>query len=158
VGKRHRARRTALQILYAEAYLRESPSDIAERLVESEEILLGHWTDFAKDLVERTINEAPSLDEAISAVLENWRIERLSRVDHLILRLALCELRHFSDIPLRVTLNEYIELAKDFGTDESSTFVNGILDRISKDFAEKDFDQHDGAAPNSDAPPESPSE
>ena len=147
MGKRHHSRRMALQVLYAREYQEESPETISRRLVDSTEISKSYWNPFCKELVERTIEDRESLDREIVNALEHWRIERLSKVDHIILRLALCEMRAFRDIPIRVTLNEYIELAKQFGTDDSSAFVNGILDRLSKQFADKDFDQKDGAPP-----------
>lgn len=136
----------ALQVLYAREYLDDPPQEIARRLVDSSEISRSYWNSFCSDLVARTIEGRDSLDIEIDAALEHWRIERLSKVDHVILRLALCEMRTFPDIPVRVTLNEYIELAKQFGTADSSAFVNGILDRLSKQFAEKDFDQRSGSA------------
>lgn len=71
-------------------------------------------------------------DKTIEQSLINWRIERLAKIDLCILRLALGEMEAFPEIPKRVTLNEYIELAKEFGTNESFAFVNGILERIAQ--------------------------
>jgi N utilization substance protein B len=139
LGKRHRSRQLALQILYAREYLDEPPRDLFERLVETDEVSPKTWTDFCGNLVNHTLEQQPELDATISKALDNWRIERLSKVDRAILRLALCEMRSFANIPIRVTLNEYIDLAKEFGTSESSAFVNGILDRLSRDFSDKDF-------------------
>ena len=154
-GRRHRARETALKVLYANEFVHDDPPEIARRLGvamhgegdagEAVFFRREHWTAFAKELAGATVAQREELDAEISSVLEHWRIERLSRVDLLILRLALCEMRAFDDIPIRVTLNEYIELAKAYGTDESSGFVNGILDRLSKSFADKDFDQRSRA-------------
>ena len=139
--RRHLSRKLALQVLYAREYLLEPPDDIASRLFETGNLSEKNWTAFCRDLMARTVEHTKDLDSAISAVLAHWRLERLSKVDRLILRLALCEMRHFPDVPLRVTLNEYIELAKQFGTEDSSAFVNGILDKLGQDFRHKDFVQ-----------------
>ena len=71
------------------------------------------------------------LDQLITASSNNWRLERMSRVDRNILRLGACELVAFRDVPVKVVINEAVELAKRFGTAESSAFVNGVLDRIA---------------------------
>ena len=139
--RRHLSRKLALQVLYAREYLREPPDDIASRLFQAECLSEKNWTPFCRQLMAHTVENARDLDSAITAVLAHWRIERLPKVDRLILQLALCEMRHFPDVPLRVTLNEYIELAKEFGTEDSSAFVNGILDRLGQDFRHKDFVQ-----------------
>lgn len=141
MGKRHHSRQLALQILYARDFVGEAPPHIAQLLIQTEHISASHWTDFCKQLAAKTIEQQESLDAEITKTLANWRIERLSKVDLIILRLALCEMRCFADVPIRVTLNEYIELAKQFGTEDSSAFVNGILDRLAQQFQAKDFAQ-----------------
>ncbi|HUT25178.1 MAG TPA: transcription antitermination factor NusB [Sumerlaeia bacterium] len=137
--RRHLSRRLALQVLYANRFLPDDPHVLVQNLIDAGEVSAKNWTSFARDLARFGLEQAESLDTAIGEALEHWRIERLSKVDHLILRLALCEMRSFPDIPLRVTINEYIELAKEFGTEDSSAFVNGILDRLGAEFAHKDF-------------------
>ncbi|HUS27702.1 MAG TPA: transcription antitermination factor NusB [Kofleriaceae bacterium] len=86
---------------------------------------------FAKDLVSAATDRAPEIDELITSSSKNWRIDRMSRVDRNILRLGACELLAFKDVPVKVVINEAVELAKRFGTAESSAFVNGVLDRIA---------------------------
>jgi N utilization substance protein B len=86
---------------------------------------------FAKDLVAAASASAAKLDELIAAASKNWRIDRMSRVDRNILRLGACELVAFRAVPVKVVINEAVELAKRFGTAESSAFVNGVLDRIA---------------------------
>ncbi len=138
--RRHQARRMALQILYGLHYIGNTqPADVVDGLRETPEVSRKNWTPFAQELTQGVIEHLESLDAAVSSALQNWRIERLSRVDLIILRLALYEMRHCEDIPVRVSLNEYIEVAKEFGTDESASFVNGILDRLAREFPEKDF-------------------
>jgi len=87
--------------------------------------------EFADRLVLGCCAERELIDAKIRKVSRHWRLERMSRVDRNIIRLAAYELMHVSDIPRRVTLNEAVELAKRFGNEESPAFVNGVLDRIA---------------------------
>jgi N utilization substance protein B len=86
---------------------------------------------FANALFEGAANEAAALDEIIAKHAQNWRLERMSAIDRAILRLAVHELRG-KGTPPRVVLNEAIEMAKKFSSEESGPFVNGILDAIHK--------------------------
>ncbi len=86
---------------------------------------------FARDLVAAASQRTKEIDDLIASASKNWRIERMSRVDRNILRLGACELLQFKDVPVKVVINEAVELAKRFGTAESSAFVNGVLDRIA---------------------------
>ncbi|HEY5923656.1 MAG TPA: transcription antitermination factor NusB [Kofleriaceae bacterium] len=86
---------------------------------------------FAKELVAAAVERAAEIDDLIGSASKNWRIDRMSRVDRNILRLGACELLAFRDVPVKVVINEAVELAKRFGTAESSAFVNGVLDRIA---------------------------
>ncbi len=89
--------------------------------------------DFANEIVRGCEDERDEIDGLIRRVSQHWRLERMTRVDRNILRLATYELLRMSDIPRRVTLNEAVELAKRFGSDGSAGFVNGVLDRIASD-------------------------
>ena len=86
---------------------------------------------FAEQLVRGVQGERPAIDELIQRYSQNWKLERMARVDRNILRLAVFELLRRGDVPVKVTLNEAIELGKKFGSEESSAFVNGVLDRIA---------------------------
>jgi N utilization substance protein B len=81
------------------------------------------------------------LDERIRAASQNWRLERMARIDRNALRLGAFELLTRSDVPRAVILDEAVELAKRFGSDESSKFVNGVLDRIADDLGRSDADR-----------------
>ncbi len=87
--------------------------------------------EFADHLVTTARARLAEIDDAIQSASRNWRLDRMSRVDRNILRLATCELRHSPDVPVKVVINEAVELAKRFGTADSPAFVNGILDRIA---------------------------
>ncbi|MFT5430157.1 MAG: N utilization substance protein B, partial [Myxococcota bacterium] len=71
------------------------------------------------------------IDKLITKASTNWKLERMALVDRNILRIATLELKHLTDIPPKVTLNEAIEIAKRYGTEDSGSFINGILDKIS---------------------------
>jgi len=132
-GTRTKGRAFALQLLYARDH--DPTADVAGAA--------GGWaTDFdlelepaaqqfARDLVAAAGERAAEIDQLITASSRNWRLERMSRVDRNILRLGACELVAFRDVPVKVVINEAVELAKRFGTAESSAFVNGVLDRIA---------------------------
>jgi len=90
-------------------------------------------TDFFTRLVKGTTDNLTQIDEYIRKHLRGWKLERLSGVDRAILRLATYELYYLEDMPVGVTLNEAIELAKTFGTDESPKFINGVLSGLVKD-------------------------
>jgi N utilization substance protein B len=90
-------------------------------------------TSLVEALVRGVTEHRAAIDERLSQLSRNWRLERIARVERNILRLALFELEHRDDIPARVTLNEAIELAKKFGAADASAFVNGILDSALHD-------------------------
>ena len=132
-GSRRTGRAYALQLLYARDG--DPSTDVATAAVQ--------WVSefdldidpaaqaFARELVAAAAARATEIDDLIVSASKNWRIERMSRVDRNILRLGACELLAFGDVPVKVVINEAVELAKRFGTAESSAFVNGVLDRIA---------------------------
>ena len=86
---------------------------------------------FADELVRGVQSERPQIDALIQTSSTHWKLERMARVDRNILRLAVYEILRRADVPVRVTLNEAVELGKKYGSEESSAFVNGVLDRIA---------------------------
>jgi N utilization substance protein B len=87
---------------------------------------------FASELGDLASGQAEELDSLIESGLQNWSLARLSRIDRLILRMALAEIRGMPDIPLKVSIDEAIELAKRFSVEKSPGFVNGVLDGLAK--------------------------
>lgn len=85
---------------------------------------------FTRDLVEGTVKQQDELDEIIRKYSLHWSLERMFIIDRNILRMAVYELRYMKDIPPKVTLNEAIEIAKRYGTGDSASFINGILDQV----------------------------
>lgn len=121
-------REKALQILYAYELNGEGLENLIE-LVLSE---LSSQTDidFAKELIYKTINNIVLLDKKIQEKVANWEMDRIALIDRILLRIGITELMFFPDIPPKVTINEIIEIAKDFSTSNSNKFINGILDAI----------------------------
>ena len=139
-GGRRRARECALQVLY-QLDLSGPSLDVEEALAvffaagldAEEERLTDEAAQFSRQLVRGVAERLPELDTALQKAAQHWRVERMTRVDRNILRLGAWELRHCPETPARVVLNEAIELAKRFGTEESGSFVNGLLDRLAQD-------------------------
>ena len=90
--------------------------------------------EFAKGLFKKTLLNSSKFSEEISAKTTNWDSERLASLDGVLLKMALCEFQKFSSIPHKVTINEYLEIAKEYSTPKSSLFINGILDKIVKEY------------------------
>ena len=86
--------------------------------------------EFAKTLIKNTCLYRQKFDELIEKNLQKWELQRIAFMDRVILHLALCEMTQFPELPVRVTINEYIDIAKGYSTEKSGTFVNGILDKI----------------------------
>jgi N utilization substance protein B len=97
--------------------------------------------DYADDAVRGVADELSRVDEVIRKASTNWRLERMARVDRNVLRLGTWELLHQRDVPRAVILDEAVELAKRFGSEESGSFVNGVLDRVATDLGRVDRDR-----------------
>jgi transcription antitermination factor NusB len=129
MGKRRRARELAIQVLY---HLEYNPGDPEESFATVCKSFLPpkEVRPFAKDLVLGVWRNKEDLDKLIGRASKNWRIERMSRVDRNILRIAVFEVLYMGDIPPKVSIDEAVELGKRFGTEDSGAFVNGVLDYI----------------------------
>lgn len=94
--------------------------------------------DFAIDLLKKTILNRSKFNAEISEKTTNWDSDRIANLDGVMLQMAICEFQKFSSIPVKVTINEYLEIAKEYSTPKSSIFINGILDKISREYFEQD--------------------
>ena len=88
---------------------------------------------YAKKLLDGVLEKGAAIDKLISNHAENWRLERMSVIDRNILRLAVYEVHYQDDVPVSVAINEAVEIAKRYSTDDSGSFINGILDAMAKD-------------------------
>lgn len=133
MSSRREARERTLQALYA---LQVGGGDaveittdlIRDRLSDDAEV-----RNFAVKLFLRTTDIADEADSIVESYTKNWELSRIALIDRILLRMAICELLHFEDIPPKVSINEVIEIAKRFSTDRSGQFINGILDAVLVD-------------------------
>ncbi len=102
------------------------------------EMLSKEKWDFAKDLLKTVIEKAPHSLELIKPKLKNWDADRIAALDLILLQMGICEFLYFDTIPTKVTINEYIDLAKAYSTSQSGQFVNGLLDNIHKELTTED--------------------
>ena len=130
MGNRRKSRELALQILYQIDVSRDNVRDALDLFWQNFKGL-ERSMEFTEKLVEGVCNHKEEIDRLIEECSENWRLKRMSKVDRSILRLASFELLYCNDVPVKVTLNEAIDLGKKFGSEKSGSFINGILDRIS---------------------------
>ena len=134
--ERTRARRCALQVLYTSEIQNAHPSVVttSERLLYED----GDLPEYAQRLAEGVEAHQAEIDRMLASTSENWALARMPIVDRSILRLATFEMAYMDDVPVSVTINEAVELAKDFGgEDESPRFVNGVLGRIAVQLEER---------------------
>jgi transcription antitermination protein NusB len=92
--------------------------------------------DFGLDLLKHTIKNLEPYTEEISLKTKNWDKDRIADIDFVLLQMAICEFHEFPSIPTKVTINEYIEIAKEYSTPKSNVFINGVLDKIVKEYNE----------------------
>ncbi|MDH3795377.1 MAG: transcription antitermination factor NusB, partial [Flavobacteriaceae bacterium] len=91
---------------------------------------------YAKDLLAKTLLKNEELEKEITGKTPNWDKDRIADIDSILLKMAICEFLYFPSIPERVTINEYLEIAKEYSTPKSSIFINGILDKLVKEYKE----------------------
>jgi len=139
MGARTGGREAALKMLFA---VEASQTDL-------DSAIALFWREFggdpetrpyADECVRGILEERDGLDEIIRTASENWRIERMTRVDRNVLRLGTWELKHRVDVPRAVVLDEAIELAKRYGSEESGAFVNGVLNQVAENLGRTDAD------------------
>lgn len=136
MGNRHRAREFVLQLLYSldfnDSSRTASLAYFWNGVKVSEEI-----RKFADSLLDGILANKDRIDKVLEKYSENWSLDRMSGVDRNILRMSIYEILFLPEIPPNVTINEAVEIGKKFGAEDSGAFINGILDKISKDFQEK---------------------
>jgi len=129
--RRRIIREKVLQLLYAfemnaaniEPLIKETLADVEDPADK----------EFANNLINQIILNEKKLDELIKARVDNWDLSRIALIDRILLRIGICEILFFPDIPPKVSINEAIEIAKDYSTSSSGKFINGILDAILAD-------------------------
>ena len=102
--------------------------------------LSANWEDdkaFFEELYFQTVQDDEKYEAMIAASVKNWDVERVALLDKIILKMALCEMHIFRSIPVKVTINEYIEISKLYSTPKSKQFVNGVLDKMAQELTTK---------------------
>jgi N utilization substance protein B len=133
--KRRVIRERVLQILYAY----EMNTEGLQALIDSvlNDIQKDEDRVFADLLVHKVLVKRKELDEIIEERISNWEMDRITLIDKILIRMAICELKYFEDIPPKVSINESIEIAKEYSTAGSGKFINGILDAVYEDLKNK---------------------
>jgi N utilization substance protein B len=134
--RRRLAREKALQVLFSYEVSKEPLRFIEDQQLTQLQEKPAEFI-FAIELIRLTTENAEELDTWIKTKIQHWEFQRLAMVDKIALRIAICELLYFPEIPAKVTLNEAIEIVKLFSTDKSGQFVNGVLDSILQDMKTK---------------------
>ena len=135
MGPRRKGRILAVQSLFAWDFTRCSIDNLSDFSWASEkdpQLVDETILDFARLLIAGTIENIEAVDEVIAKHLEHWDFSRLNRIDLAILRISVFSLLFMKDIPVSVAIDEAIDISKEFGTDESYRFINGVLDGIRK--------------------------
>jgi transcription antitermination protein NusB len=130
--ERRRARILALQALYEVDSVGHSPQEVVARQVEENATLTAEAAAFLQALVLGSLALAPEIDRLVASCAPEWPVEELAVVDRNILRLATWEFAVSGTTPLKVAINEAVELAKLFGSDSASRFVNGVLGALAE--------------------------
>ena len=130
MASRRQGREQALQALYSIQVGHREPGDALTEVL-GERADTEHRT-FVRDLVLGTLDFAPEADKTIAPLLEGWTLERLPTIDRLLIEMGTYELRCRPQTPAAVVINEAVELAKKFSTEESNRFVNGVLNAVAK--------------------------
>jgi len=130
VGVRRKARALALQTLYEVDSVGHEAEEVVTRLLVKEG-LSGENANFTRELVSGVLQNKGKIDENIQSFAPAWPIDQLPAVDRNILRLAIFEILFDNKVPVKVAINEAVELAKTFGSDNSAKFVNGVLGSVN---------------------------
>ncbi len=130
IGERRKARELALQALFEIDLARHASNEVMARTIEASN-LSPEGAVFARELLEGVSCNRDKIDDQIKRCAPAWPLEQMAIVDRNILRLAIYELLHNNVVPVKVAINEAVELAKSFGADNSHRFINGVLSSIS---------------------------
>jgi transcription antitermination factor NusB len=152
MGRRRRSREVALKLLYALDITHEQAADIL-KAPWIEAVMSDTVRDFTVALVTGVAAHRETIDALVQEWSLNWSLERIGVIERNILRFAIYELLYLDDIPPNVTINEAVEVAKRYGTDEAPSFINGILDRIKQELVMR---HGDGPTAMSSVSPGSP--
>ena len=137
IHPRRKTRESAMQALFAYQFSKEDPNLVLGRLFEIFPERKKK-SDFLEHLFHSVLSNAKWADDIIRSHLQNWEFDRVAQLDRVLLRMGICEIYFMEDIPPKVSISEMVEIAKIYSTEESSGFINGILDAVYKEYLEKE--------------------
>lgn len=135
MGKRRKARESTLQILFQLEFDNTKPEKVLDSFWKNKRAT-KEIKEHSRWLVDQITSHRENIDQLIQSVSKNWRISRMAIVDRNILRMAVCELLYEKNLAPAIVINEAIEIAKKFSSEEGATFINGILDAVRKEIQE----------------------
>lgn len=147
MGGRRKARELVLQACYAFELSKNPPQQILETLILPADLDSAN-KEFAVRLFLKTLEHVDEFNAMIREKAANWELDRIAIIDRILLRMAICEFLYFDDIPPKVSIDEAIEIAKKYSTENSGRFVNGILDAILNDLRAQGRIQNGGRPPD----------
>jgi|TARA_B100000029_G_scaffold99593_2_gene89746 N utilization substance protein B len=134
---RRNAREGVLQALYAQLFSEDEPNLILNRVLDTYPERKKN-SEFISLLFHCVLDHADWADDIIKSRLQNWEFDRVAQVDLVLLRMGICEIFYMEDIPPKVSISEMVEISKVYSTEESSGFINGILDAVYKDYKQQE--------------------
>jgi len=135
---RRNAREGVLEALFAQEYSEEKPKLVLDRILDSNPNRKKS-SEFIEVLFFCVLENVNWADDQIKVHLQNWEFSRVAQIDRLLLRMGICEIFFIEEVPPKVSISEMVEISKVYSTDESPSFINGILDAVYKDFQKKEI-------------------
>tara|TARA_Y100001960_G_C14520631_1_gene751091 strand:+ start:273 stop:701 length:429 start_codon:yes stop_codon:yes gene_type:complete len=137
IHPRRNARERTLEALFAQQFSDENPQLVLDRILKSNSNKEKNLK-FIQLLFFCVLDNITMADKLIKSHLQNWEFDRVAQIDLLLLRMGICEIFFLEDIPPKVSISEMVEISKTYSTDESPSFINGILDAVYKDYKNQD--------------------
>ena len=136
IHPRRIARESVLQALYAQQFSDDEPAVVLNRIMALYPEKKKN-SEFISSLYQCVLDHLDWANEMIKSHLQNWEFDRVAQIDQVLLRMGICEIFYMDEIPPKVSISEMVEISKVYSTDESSGFINGILDAVFKEFQHK---------------------
>ena len=133
LSRRRLARERVMQVIYSHTMNDRDTDELFTEIISSDELLNEQAIEFARQLIRNYNIHKNELNEIIAKHLAHWDVSRVALIDKILIQIGILEFKYFPEVPPKATINELIEIAKDFSTDESSKFINGILHAIKED-------------------------
>lgn len=138
IHPRRKAREGVLEALFAQQFSEEKPEIVLSRILDSNTIRKKNG-EFIELLYFIVLKNYKWADTLITEHLQNWEFSRVARIDILLLRMGICEIFFVDEIPPKVSISEMVEISKVYSTDDSPSFINGVLDAVYKNYQEKEL-------------------